>query len=136
MKEAIKTAQAPAAIGPYNQGISVPTSRDGKIIFTAGQIAINPKSGELVNGGIVEQTKQVLENVKAILTASGAGLEDVVKTTVFLQSLDDFTLMNETYARYFPANPPARSTVEVVRLPRGAKVEIEAVAVLQKGEGK
>ncbi|MCI0331366.1 MAG: RidA family protein [candidate division Zixibacteria bacterium] len=129
MKEVIKTAEAPAAIGPYSQGIAAPC---GKIIFIAGQIAINPKSGELVNGGIVEQTKQVLENIKAILTVSGAKMEDVVKTTVFLPSLDDFTLMNETYARYFPANPPARSTVEVGRLPRGAKVEIEAVAVLQK----
>ncbi len=133
MKEAIRTAEAPAAIGPYSQGIAAPC---GKIIFTAGQIAINPKSGELTNGGIVEQTKQVLENVKAILSASGAGMEDVVKTTVFLQSLDDFTLMNETYARYFPASPPARSTVEVARLPRGAKVEIEATAVLQNVEKK
>jgi len=129
VKEVIKTAEAPAAIGPYSQGIAAPC---GKIIFSAGQIAINPKNGELVNGGIVEQTKQVLENIKAILTASGAKMEDVVKTIVFLQSLDDFTLMNETYARYFPAHPPARSTVEVGRLPRGAKVEIEAVAVLQK----
>lgn len=133
MKEAIRTAEAPAAIGPYSQGIA---SACGKIIFTAGQIAINPKSGELTNGGIVEETKQVLENVKAILMASGAGMEDVVKTTVFLQSLDDFTLMNETYARYFPKDPPARSTVEVARLPRGAKVEIDAVAVVQKGERK
>ncbi len=133
MKEVIRTSEAPAAIGPYSQGIS---STCEKVIFVAGQIAINPKSGELVNGGIVEQTKQVLENVKAILSASGAGMEDVVKTTVFLHSLDDFTLMNETYARYFPANPPARSTVEVARLPRGAKVEIEAVAVVQKVEKK
>ncbi len=129
MKEAINTAEAPAAIWPYSQGIAVPC---GKMIFTAGQIAINPKSGELTNGGIVEQTKQALENVKAILAASGAGMEDVVKTIVFLQSMDDFTLMNETYARYFNAIPPARSTVEVARLPRGAKVEIEAVAVVQK----
>jgi 2-iminobutanoate/2-iminopropanoate deaminase len=129
VKEVIKTPEAPAAIGPYSQGISAAC---GKVIFTAGQIAINPKSGELTNCGIVEQTKQVLENVKAILAASGAGMEDVVKTTVFLQSMDDFTLMNETYARYFGANPPARSTVEVARLPRGAKLEIEAVAVIQK----
>lgn len=126
MKQVIKTAQAPAAIGPYSQGIAAA----GKIICTAGQIAINPKTGELVNGGIVEQTKQVLENVKSILAASGAGLEDVVKTTVFLAAMDDFALMNETYARYFPANPPARSTVEVARLPKGAKVEIEALAVV------
>lgn len=129
MKEVIKTSEAPAAIGPYSQGIAAAC---GKIVVTAGQIAINPKSGELTNGGIVEQTKQVLENVKAILAAAGVGMEDVVKTTVFLQSMDDFTLMNETYARYFGANPPARSTVEVARLPRGAKVEIEAVAVVQK----
>lgn len=129
MKEVINTADAPAAIGPYSQGIAASC---GKIIVTAGQIAINPKSGELTNGGIVEQTKQVLENIKAILSAAGGGLDDVVKTTVFLQSMDDFTLMNETYARYFGTNPPARSTVEVARLPRGAKVEIETLAVIQK----
>jgi 2-iminobutanoate/2-iminopropanoate deaminase len=128
VKQIIKTAEAPAAIGPYSQGIAASC---GKIIYTAGQIAINPKTGELVNGGIVEQTKQVLENVKAILSASGASLEQVVKTTVFLNSMDDFTLMNETYARYFSAAPPARSTVEVARLPKGAKVEIEAVAVIE-----
>jgi 2-iminobutanoate/2-iminopropanoate deaminase len=128
VKQIIKTAEAPAAIGPYSQGIAIPC---GTMIFTAGQIAINPKSGELVNGGIVDQTKQVLENVKSILAASGAALEDVVKTTVFLHSMDDFALMNETYARYFPSNPPARSTVEVARLPKGAKVEIEALAVVQ-----
>jgi 2-iminobutanoate/2-iminopropanoate deaminase len=126
VKQIIKTELAPAAIGPYSQGIAAA----GKIIYTAGQIAINPKTGELVNGGIVEQTKQVLENVKAILAATGAGLEDVVKTTVFLASMDDFALMNETYARYFSANPPARSTVEVARLPKGAKVEIEVLAVV------
>lgn len=128
MKQIIKTTEAPAAIGPYSQGIAASC---GKIIYTAGQIAINPKNGELVNGGIVEQTKQVLENVKAILSASGASLEQVVKTTVFLNSMDDFTLMNETYARYFPKDPPARSTVEVARLPKGAKVEIEAVAIVE-----
>jgi len=128
VKQIIKTTEAPAAIGPYSQGIAASC---GKIIYTAGQIAINPKNGELVNGGIVEQTKQVLENVKAILSASGASLEQVVKTTVFLNSMDDFTLMNETYARYFPKDPPARSTVEVARLPKGAKVEIEAVAIVE-----
>ncbi len=128
MKEIIKTPAAPAAIGPYSQGISITC---GKIIYTAGQIAINSKSGELVNGGIVEQTKQALENIKAILAAAGASMEQVVKTTVFLHSMDDFTLMNETYSRYFSTNPPCRSTVEVARLPKGAKVEIEAVAVIE-----
>ena len=127
MRKIIKTAEAPAAIGPYSQGIAA----SGIIIYTAGQIAINPKTAELVNGGIVEQTKQVLENVKAILAASGATLEDVVKTTVFLHSMDDFALMNETYGRYFSVNPPARSTVEVAKLPKGAKVEIEAMAVVE-----
>ena len=127
MKQIIKTPEAPSAIGPYSQGISIPC---GKVIYTAGQIAINPKTGELVNGGIVEQTKQALENIKAILIAAGASMEQVIKTTVFLHSMDDFTLMNETYARYFSTNPPARSTVEVARLPKGAKVEIEAVAVI------
>jgi len=128
VKEIIKTPAAPAAIGPYSQGISITC---GKIIYTAGQIAINSKSGELVNGGIVEQTKQALENIKAILAAAGASMEQVVKTTVFLHSMDDFTLMNETYSRYFSTNPPCRSTVEVARLPKGAKVEIEAVAVIE-----
>lgn len=131
MRQIIKTSEAPAAIGPYSQGIAVMPTGKGKLIYLAGQIAINPKTGELVNGGIVEQTKQVLENIKAILAEAGAGMEQVVKTTVFLHSMDDFTLMNETYARYFPQNPPARSTVEVARLPKGAKVEIEAVAVVE-----
>lgn len=128
MKDTITTSEAPAAIGPYSQGISV---EGGRWIFTSGQIALDPKTSKLVEGGIAEQTAQVLENLKAILAAGGATLADVVKTTVYLANLEDFQAMNEVYARYFRENPPARSTVQVSRLPREARVEIEAVAVVR-----
>ncbi|MCI0697808.1 RidA family protein [candidate division KSB1 bacterium] len=128
MRETIKTPNAPAAIGPYSQGIKTSV---GKIIFTAGQIALDPAAGRLIEGDIAAQTRQALDNVKAILTTAGASLENVVKTTVFMADLGEFAAMNEVYGEYFPANPPARSTVEVKALPRGAKVEIEAVAVVQ-----
>jgi 2-iminobutanoate/2-iminopropanoate deaminase len=128
MRETIKTSQAPAAIGPYSQAIKIAA---GKMIFTAGQIALDPTTGRLIEGDIAAQTRRVLENVKAILAASGAQLENVVKTTVFMADLGEFAAMNEVYGEFFPANPPARSTVEVKALPRGAKVEIEATAVLE-----
>ncbi len=128
MRETIKTPNAPAAIGPYSQGIKTSA---GKMIFTAGQIALDPATGRLVEGEIAAQTRRALDNVKAILSAGGASLENVVKTNVFMSDLGEFAAMNEVYAEYFPANPPARSTVEVKALPRGAKVEIEAVAVVQ-----
>ncbi len=128
MRETIKTSQAPAAIGPYSQAIKIAA---GKIIFTAGQIALDPATGRLIEGDIAAQTRRALENVKAILAASGAQLENVVKTTVFMADLGEFAAMNEVYGEFFPANPPARSTVEVKALPRGAKVEIEATAVLE-----
>jgi 2-iminobutanoate/2-iminopropanoate deaminase len=105
-------------------------SAAGKMIFTAGQIPLDPATGKMVEGDIKVQTRRVLENVKAILEAAGASLQDVVKTTVFMSSLGEFQAMNEVYAEYFPANPPARSTVEVKALPRDAKVEIETVTIV------
>ena len=125
-RQIISTEQAPAAIGPYSQGVVA----GGQFIFTAGQIPINPKTGELVQGDIQTQTRQVLENIKAVLKASNAGLEDAVKTTVFLSDMNDFAAMNEIYAEYFPQNPPARSAVQVARLPKDVKIEIECVAVV------
>ncbi|MCC6614388.1 MAG: RidA family protein [Anaerolineae bacterium] len=122
---AIKTEHAPAAVGPYSQGIIV-----NGMIFTAGQVAIVPGTGKLVEGSIREQTTQVLRNLQNVLEAGGAGLNRVVKTTVFLQNLDDFAAMNEVYASFFGDPPPARSTVQVGKLPLGALVEIEAVALI------
>jgi len=103
---------------------------EGSLLFTAGQVAIDPQTGQFVQGDIKSQTRQVLENLKAVLNGAGASLGDVVKTTVFLKNMDDFGAMNEIYAEYFKDSAPARSTVEVARLPRDAKVEIEVVAVL------
>ncbi len=125
-KQAIATQHAPAAIGPYSQAI-----RLGDTVYTSGQIPLDPSTGSFIAGGITAQTTQVLENLKAVLTAAGLTLADTVKTTVFLQSMADFAAMNEVYARYFaPAGvtPPARSTVEVAALPKGALVEIELIA--------
>ena len=123
--EVIVTSQAPAAVGPYSQGICA-----GHLVFTAGQIGLEPASGRLVEGGIEVQTRQVLNNLKAILEAAGASLTDVVKTTVFLVDMADFKAMNAVYAEFFGQQPPARSTVQVSGLPLGARVEIEAVAVV------
>jgi 2-iminobutanoate/2-iminopropanoate deaminase len=123
----IKTEKAPAAIGPYSQGIL-----SGSLLFTSGQIPLDPAAGSLVSGGIQSETKQVLENLKAVLEAGGAGLKDVVKTTVYMTDLSEFAQMNEVYGIYFSGEPPARSTVGVASLPRGARVEIEAVAVVPK----
>jgi 2-iminobutanoate/2-iminopropanoate deaminase len=120
------TKGAPAPIGPYSQGVVA----EGALVFTAGQIALHPATGELVQGTVQDQTKQVLENLSAILKAAGSDLAHVVKTTVFLKDMNDFAAMNEIYAGYFPALPPARSTVEVARLPRDVRVEIEAIAVV------
>ncbi len=125
-KTAISTPAAPAAIGPYSQAIRV-----GDMLFTSGQIPTDPKTGNFVPGGIKEQTRQVLENLKAILAQAGVDLSHVVKTTVFLKSMGDFAAMNEVYAEYFaPAGvvPPARSTVQVAALPKDALVEIECIA--------
>jgi 2-iminobutanoate/2-iminopropanoate deaminase len=123
-KTIISTPTAPGAIGPYSQAV-----RCGDIIFTAGQIALDPATGKLVEGNVTVQTRRVLDNVKAILEAAGSGLDRVVKTTVFLKDMGEFAAMNAVYAEFFPADPPARSTVEVARLPRDVRVEIEAVAL-------
>jgi 2-iminobutanoate/2-iminopropanoate deaminase len=119
------TPRAPRAIGPYSQA-----TRANGLLFTAGQVGFDPSSGELVDGGIAEQTERVLENIRAILEAEGLNLTSVVKTTVFLVDMADFAAMNTVYARAFGEHRPARSTVAVAALPRGARVEIEAVAVL------
>lgn len=125
MKEIVATERAPSAIGPYSQAI-----RSGGLLFASGQIPIDPATGQFVAGGIAEQTEQVLKNVSAILEAAGAGLHQVVKTTVFLADMDDFAAMNEVYGRFFSDKPPARATVQAARLPRDARVEIEAIAVI------
>jgi 2-iminobutanoate/2-iminopropanoate deaminase len=125
MRTIIKTDKAPAAIGPYNQAVVV----GGTLIFTAGQIPLDP-SGNMMGGGIAEQTTQVLKNLQAVLEAAGSSLKQVVKTTVFLQSMEDFARMNEIYAQYFSESAPARSTIEAAKLPKGALVEIEAVALV------
>jgi len=124
----IHTDAAPQAIGPYSQAIRV-----GDLLFTAGQVALDPGSGQLVEGGIEAQTRRVLDNLAAVLAAAGGSLAHVVKTTVFMQDLGEFAAMNAVYAEYFTQNPPARSTVQVAGLPRGARVEIECVAVIAAG---
>jgi 2-iminobutanoate/2-iminopropanoate deaminase len=124
----ILTEHAPAPIGPYSQAILV----DGKYLYTAGQIALDPKSGSLVPGDIKAQTRQVIKNVEQVLVAGGASLKMVFKTTVFLKDINEFGAMNEVYAEFFSTTAPARSTVEVARLPKDAKVEIEAVALVER----
>ena len=120
----ISTDNAPKAIGPYSQGI-----RSGEFIFCAGQIPLDPATGKIVEGDISVQTRRVLDNLSAVLDAAGSSLARVIKTTVFLANLDDFKAMNETYAEFFPLMPPVRSTVQVARLPAGALIEIEAIAI-------
>ncbi len=127
MKKPISTQSAPRAIGPYSQAVE---ARGERTVYLSGQIPLDPATGELVPGGIEEQTARVLENLGAVLAAAGAGFEHVVKTTVFLIDMAEFQKMNEVYARAFAQVPPARSTVQVSALPRGARVEIEAIAVL------
>jgi 2-iminobutanoate/2-iminopropanoate deaminase len=125
MKDTIQTEQAPRAIGPYSQAIKA-----GGFLFASGQIPIDPETGQFVAGGIAEQTEQVLKNLSAVLQAAGSSLERVVKTTVFLADMDEFARMNEIYGKFFAVNPPARATVEAARLPRDARVEIEAIAIV------
>ncbi len=127
MKKIISSDKAPQAIGPYSQAV-----RMNGFVFVSGQIPFDRQTGELVGGSIQAQTARVLENVKAVLEAAGMSLDDVVKTTVFLKNIGDFAQMNEAYGKYFGSNPPARSTVEVARLPRDVQVEIDAIAVDQK----
>ena len=124
MKDSVQTDQAPQAIGPYSQAI-----RAGGFLFASGQIPIDPQTGQFVAGGITEQTEQVLKNLSAVLQAGGSSLERVVKTTVYLVDMDEFTSMNEVYGKFFAEHRPARATVEAARLPRDARVEIEAIAM-------
>jgi 2-iminobutanoate/2-iminopropanoate deaminase len=124
----VLTADAPKPIGPYSQGIIV----DGRFVYTAGQVAIDPATNQLIEGDIKVQTRQALKNVEAILKAAGSSMSAVFKTTVFLKDFNDFGAMNEVYAEFFSGSAPARSTVEVARLPRDMKVEIEAVAIIEK----
>lgn len=124
MKKIVSTSEAPAAIGPYSQAI-----RNGSMLFCAGQIPLDPKTGQIVSDDISEQARRVLENIAALLKAAQLNFNDVVKTTIFLTSMGDFQTVNEIYATYFRENPPARSTVAVSALPKGAKVEIEVIAM-------
>lgn len=121
--KAISTAEAPAAIGPYSQAI-----RSGDLVFLSGQVPIDPATGELVTGDIAAQTERVLDNLQAVLAAAGCTFADVVKTTIYLTDLGDFQAVNQTYAKRFSAAPPARATVQVSALPKGARVEIDAIA--------
>jgi 2-iminobutanoate/2-iminopropanoate deaminase len=125
MKDVVLTARGPKPIGPYSQAI-----QSNGFLFVSGQVALDPQSGEFVAADVRQQTERVMENVKAILEAAGAAFHHVVKTTVFLKDMNDFAAMNEVYARYFSVAPPARSTVEVTRLPKDALVEIEVIASL------
>jgi len=124
VKKVIETAKAPAAIGPYSQGVIY----EGRFIFTAGQIGIDPATGELVAGGIEAQTQRVMENLSAVLEAGISGFDRVLKTTIFLTDISNFARVNQIYAHYFNDKPPARSTVQVAALPKGALVEIECIA--------
>jgi 2-iminobutanoate/2-iminopropanoate deaminase len=127
MKTTLSSPAAPKAIGPYSQAIA---ARGARTLYLSGQIPLDPATGELVQGGIAEQAARVMENLKAVLAAGGAGFEHVVRTTIYLADLADFAKVNEVYGRHFPADPPARATVQVAALPRGARVEIDAIAVL------
>jgi len=124
-KKVIQTEKAPKAIGPYSQAIQA-----GNFLFLSGQIPLDPKTGELVKGDIRKQTQQVLENIKGVLESQGLGMEDIVKVTIFLKDIGNFNQVNEVYATYFPSSPPARSTVEVAKLPRDADIEIETTALV------
>ncbi len=125
MKETISTENAPGAIGPYSQAV-----KTGNMVFCSGQIPIDPATGEFVSNDVAEQTTQVLKNLSAVLEAAGTNLNNVVKTTVFLADMNDFTAMNEIYAEFFSENKPARATVQAARLPRDARVEIDCIAVI------
>ncbi len=126
-KEIVKTNKAPDAIGPYSQAVKI-----NKMVFLSGQIAIDPNNQQFIDGDIETQTKRVLDNLKAVVEASGSSLESVVKTTIYLTNIDDFSKVNEIYASYFSSGKPARSTVCVAALPKNAKVEIDAIAEMRK----
>lgn len=124
MKEIITAEKGPKAIGPYSQAVKA-----NGFIFTAGQVALDPATGQMAQGGVAAETARVLENLKAVVEAAGSSLGQAVKVTVYLKDMSDFAAMNEVYARYFSSNPPARSTIEAVRLPREARVEMDLVAL-------
>jgi len=128
MRRTVETASAPRAIGPYSQAIE---ARGARTLWLSGQIPLDPATGELVRGDVTAETARVMENLGAVLAAAGAGFEHVVRCTIYLADLADFAKVNDVYGRYFPAPPPARATVQVAALPRGARVEIDAVAVLE-----
>ncbi|MBA3972674.1 MAG: reactive intermediate/imine deaminase [Candidatus Solibacter sp.] len=130
MKQIVSTEFAPKAIGPYSQAVAW-----NGVVYLSGQIPLDPATGQLVEGGIAEQTVRVLDNLKAVLEAAGSDLAHVLKTTVFLKDMGEFGAMNEIYGRYFSENPPARATVEAARLPRDVRVEIECVAAVVKSQG-
>lgn len=123
-REVISTENAPKAIGPYSQGVKM-----GNLLFCSGQIPANPHTDELLSGSIAEQTSQCLSNLKAVIEAAGSSMSKVVKTTVFMRDMNDFGEMNEEYAKWFPDNPPARSSIQVARLPKDVGIEIEAIAL-------
>jgi 2-iminobutanoate/2-iminopropanoate deaminase len=125
MKDIVTTERGPKPIGPYSQGVKA-----NGMLYLSGQVALDPKTNEMLIGGIRQQTERVLENIKGILEAAGSNLHHVIKTTVFLKDMNEFPQMNEVYGRYFPAAPPARSTVQVARLPKDALVEIEVIAAI------
>jgi len=127
-RRAVQVEGAPRAIGPYSQGQVVELPGGGRLVYTAGQVALDPSKGELIPGGIQAETERVLQNLAAVLAGAGCALKDVVKTTVYLADMDDFQAMNEIYGRHFPSSPPARTTIAAAGLPRGARVEIEVVA--------
>ena len=125
MKEIVKTDKAPAAIGPYSQAVKI---QAGKLVFCSGQIPIDPRSGEIVGKTSAEQCKQVMDNIAGLLKAAGSDVSKIIKTTIFMTDLRDFVMVNEMYSTYFTSDTPARSTVEVSRLPKDVKIEIEVVA--------
>lgn len=127
-KKIIKTDKAPGAIGPYSQAVQI-----GNLLYTSGQIPLDPATGEVVQGDIKLQTKRVLDNLAGVLAAAGSSFDQVVKTMVFIKDMNDFSALNEVYAEYFVNDPPARSCVEVARLPKDVKVEIELIALVQEG---
>ena len=129
MKKPIFTSEAPAAIGPYSQGI-----RSGRFLFCSGQIPLDPKSGEMISGDITTQTRRVMDNIAGLLRTEGLTFDHIVKTTIFLTDLGDFQTVNEVYGSYFKNDPPARSTVQVSALPRGANVEIEVIAAATEAD--
>ena len=134
MKKIIATPDAPKAIGPYSQATSIglesPPAGRQRLLFLSGQIPLDPRTGELVKGTIEEETRRVMENLRAVLAAGGGGFQHVVKTTIYLADLGDVARVNEVYGGYFPTEPPARATVQVAALPRGARVEIDAIAAV------